>query len=172
MIEASVPLSGIVSHRVADAAIDLYTEFYALTDALSAADVPYAVCGGVAVAIHGYPRFTRDIDLLILPADERRVLDVAAQRQFIFDAGRMPMGEGDAYKWEIVRVSKIVGHDLLSLDLLLVGPDIQAVWDSRGTAAFNGRKISVVSREGLKRLKLIAGRKQDLLDLEQLGLDS
>ena len=34
--------------------IDLYTEFYALTDALSAAKVPYAVCGGVAVAIHGY----------------------------------------------------------------------------------------------------------------------
>ena len=39
---------------MSDLGIDLYTEFYALTDALSAAKVPYAVCGGVAVAIHGY----------------------------------------------------------------------------------------------------------------------
>lgn len=157
---------------MADPGIDLYTEFYAMTDALSAANVPYAVCGGVAVAIHGYPRFTRDIDLLILPEDERRVLDVAAQRQFHFEGGRLPMGEGDVCDWEIVCVSKIVGRDLLALDLLLVGPSIQSVWDSRGTAAFNGRQIPVVSREGLKRLKLMAGRKQDLLDLEQLGLES
>ena len=42
----------------------------------------------------------------------------------------------------------------------------------RQPAAFNGRQIPVVSREGLKRLKLMAGRKQDLLDLEQLGLES
>ena len=157
---------------MADSGIDLYTEFYAITDALSAANVPFAVCGGVAVAIHGYPRFTRDIDLLILPEDEQRVLDVAAQRQFLFEGGRLPMGEADVCDWEIVRVSKIVGRDLLTLDLLLVGPSIQSVWDSRGTAAFNGREIPVVSREGLKTLKLMAGRKQDLLDLEQLGLDS
>ncbi len=155
-----------------DTGIDLYTEFYALTLALSTANVPYAVCGGVAVAIHGYPRFTRDIDLLILPEDKRRALEVAEQRQFIFESGRMPMGEANVSDWEIVRVSKVAGNDLLSLDLLLVGPSIQSVWDSRGTAAFHGRQIPVVSREGLKKLKLLAGRKQDLLDIEQLGLES
>lgn len=157
---------------MAELTIDLFEEFYGLTDDLAAANVPYAVCGGVAVAIHGYPRFTKDIDMLILPEDERRVLDVAAKRQFILEGGRLPMGEGDVCDWEIVRVSKVVGRDLLTLDLLLVGPSIQTVWDSRGTAAFNGRQITVVSREGLKRLKLMAGRKQDLLDLEQLGLNT
>ena len=155
-----------------ESGIDLYTEFYALTDALTAANVPYAVCGGVAVAIHGYPRFTRDIDLLILPEDEPRVLDIAARREFLFNAGRMPMGEGEVCDWEIVRVSKIVGPDLLTLDLLLVGPSTLKVWDSRGIAAFNGRQVTVVSREGLKHLKLMAGRKQDLLDIEQLGMES
>ncbi len=154
-----------------DPGIDFYTEFYALTDALSAANVPYAVCGGVAVAIHGYPRFTRDIELLILPEDERRALDVAAQRQFVFEGGRLPMGQGIQSDWEIVRVSKVSGRDRLPLDFLLVGPSIQTVWDSRGIAVFHERQIPVVSREGLKHLKLIAGRKQDLLDLEQLGLE-
>lgn len=150
--------------------IDLYTEFYGLTDALTAAQVPFAVCGGVAVAIHGYPRFTRDIDLLILPEDEQRARAVATSLRYVFEEGRLSVGEGDITHWEIARVSKIIGSDLLMLDLLLVGPQIQSVWDSRGWAEFNGRKIPVVSREGLRTLKLIAGRKQDLLDLEQLGL--
>ncbi|MEK6261352.1 MAG: hypothetical protein AABP62_22355 [Planctomycetota bacterium] len=155
---------------MAEDRVDLYDEFYGLTDALGAAGIPYAVCGGVALSIHGYTRFTKDIDLLILPADERRTLEVAAQRRFILEGGRLPMGEGDVCDWEIVRVSKVVGRDLLTLDLLLVGPSIQGVWDGRETQVFNGRQITVVSREGLKRLKLMAGRKQDLLDLEQLGL--
>ena len=152
------------------AGIDLYTEFYGLTDALAAAQVPFAVCGGVAVAIHGSPRFTRDIDLLILPEDEERTRAVATSLQYVFEGGRLPVGEGGITNWEIARVSKVIGSDLLMLDLLVVGPQIQSVWDSRGWAEFNGRKIPVVSREGLRTLKLIAGRKQDLLDLEQLGL--
>jgi hypothetical protein len=156
---------------VADTGIDLYTEFYALTDALTAAGIPFAVCGGIAVAIFGFPRFTRDIDLLILPADEGRVLDVASKLGFTFESARMPMGSADIGNWDIVRVSKIAGEDFLTLDLLLVGSAIQSVWDNRGMSDFNGRRIPVVSREGLKQLKLMAGRKQDLLDIEQLGLD-
>ena len=83
----------------------------------------------------------------------------------------MPVGDNPASAWEIARVSKVIGKDILALDLLLVGPDIHAVWESRLVAEFNGRMISVVSREGLRTLKLISGRKQDLLDLEQLGLE-
>lgn len=36
-----------------------------MVDALQAADVPFAICGGLAVAIHGFVRATKDIDLLI-----------------------------------------------------------------------------------------------------------
>lgn len=155
-----------------DSGIDLYTEFYALSDALTAENVPYAVCGGIAVAIHGYPRFTSDIDLLILASDANRVLEIVESRGYNLYAGRMPMGDGIGSDWEIVRVSKVAGDDLLPLDLLLVGPQIQQVWDTRIMSLVNGRNIPIVSREGLKQLKLLAGRKQDLLDLEQLGLGS
>jgi hypothetical protein len=151
--------------------IDLYTEFFGLTDALTKAEILFAVCGGVAVAIHGYPRFTRDIDLLTQRSDEQRVREIAARLGFILDGGRMPVGDNPASAWEIARVSKVIGNDILALDLLLVGPDIQSVWESRLVAEFNGRMISVVSREGLRTLKRISGRKQDLIDLEQLGLE-
>ena len=151
--------------------IDLYSEFFGLTDALTTAEVLFAVCGGVAVAIHGYPRFTRDIDLLIQRSDEHRVREIADRLGFVLEGGRMPVGDNPASAWEIARVSKVIGKDILALNLWLVGPAIQTVWESRLVAEFNGRLISVVSREGLRTLKLISGRKQDLIDLEQLGLE-
>src|SRR5690606_3415455 len=48
--------------------MELVSEFERIIDALQASGVDYAVCGGVALAIHGQPRATRDIDLLLLEA--------------------------------------------------------------------------------------------------------
>ena len=45
--------------------MDLKQELFGVVGALSRADVPYALCGGMAVVLHGYPRLTRDIDLPI-----------------------------------------------------------------------------------------------------------
>jgi hypothetical protein len=53
--------------------LDLYDEFVTLVAALDGAHVPYAVCGGLAMAIHGLPRATVDVDLLV-------PMDVAATR--------------------------------------------------------------------------------------------
>ena len=47
--------------------MDLYEELLEIIDALSKAKLNYALCGRIAVAFYGYPRFTRDIDLLIRP---------------------------------------------------------------------------------------------------------
>ncbi len=151
--------------------MDLYEELYALTTGFDAASIPYAVCGGMAVAIHGHPRFTQDIDLLIHPADEQRALAVAANNKFTLEGGRLPMGDGEKSKWEIVRVSKVVGRQILTLDLMLVAEEVQLAWDDRAIVEFSGHRLSVVSRSGLKLLKQLAGRRKDLDDLEQLGLN-
>ena len=45
--------------------MDLYEEFRDLIEVLKHHGVEYAVRGGIAVAIHGYTRFTSGIDLLI-----------------------------------------------------------------------------------------------------------
>jgi hypothetical protein len=44
--------------------MDLYDELRSLVAALDRQHVDYAICGGIALALHGYPRFTKDIDLL------------------------------------------------------------------------------------------------------------
>ena len=81
------------------------------------------------------------------------------------------MGDGEDSKWEIVRVSKVVGRELLTLDLMLVAEEVQLAWDDRAVVDYAGKQISVVSRPGLKLLKQLAGRRKDQLDLEQLGLN-
>jgi hypothetical protein len=108
--------------------LDLYDEFSALIGALEVARADYAVCGGLAMAIHGFPRATIDVDLVVPPNAAERV--VACERDLGYTIPADPMSfAGGAV--EIRRVTKIDRGDLLSLDLLLVTPAIEQVWNER-----------------------------------------
>jgi len=117
------------------------------------------------VAIHGYPRATIDIDLLIRPESEDAVYAAAAPLGYAVRAKPMHFAQS-----EIRRVSKIDPADgeVLMLDLLLVTPLIDHVWETREHKMWLGREITVVSREGLVALKRARGSKQDLADIEKL----
>jgi hypothetical protein len=43
--------------------MNIKTELLSILEALDAADTSYALCGGLALAVHGHPRFTKDIEL-------------------------------------------------------------------------------------------------------------
>ena len=60
--------------------MDFFQELKDLTLALDAGEVDYALDGGVALAIHGVPRATQDIDLLVRPEDLSRLREVARAR--------------------------------------------------------------------------------------------
>ncbi len=150
--------------------MDLYDEFGAIIDALTAAGVEYAVCGGIAVAFHGHPRFTKDIDLLV-PREELTAVKAAlAPRGYTLDAGRIPFEPGTPRAREIHRVSRIEGADVFTLDLLVVPEPLSDVWESREVFEWQGRRVSLVSLEGLVRMKRWAGRPVDRADLAGLGL--
>jgi hypothetical protein len=53
--------------------MNLKDELFLIVETLDRGAVEYALCGGMAVAVHGYVRATKDIDLLIRAED----LDVA-----------------------------------------------------------------------------------------------
>lgn len=127
-------------------ALDLIAELEAVLDALEAASIEYALCGGLAVAVHGHPRATQDIDLLVRPEDVPRVLAVATSLGFNVPARKMVFRAGKPDENQMQRVSKLdpETNDLLSLDLLLVGPVHQATWDSRITL-LGGREHFVSS---------------------------
>ena len=142
----------------------LLGEFKSVTEALNVAGIEYAVCGGWAMAIHGLPRSTKDIDLLVLTDDLDRILQVV--KGLGYDVEGLPLH----FDVEIRRVSKFSTEpkQLITVDLLLVNELMKDVWDSRGRLTWDEGTTSVVSREGLIKMKLLAGRKHDLLDIEKL----
>ena len=146
---------------------DLQGEFDHVRRALSGAQIDYALCGGLAVGVHGFPRATVDIDLLIQPEDELRVYDVVGPLGFVVRAHPMDFDGGAT---RIRRVSKVDPGDgeVLMLDLLLVTPAIQGVWDTRQRFQWLGSALSVVSREGLIDLKKSRLSAIDLADIERL----
>jgi hypothetical protein len=144
--------------------ITLLDEFKSITRSLNEAGIEYAVCGGWAMAIHGQPRATMDIDLLILAEDLDRVLYVAKANGF--DVEGLPLH----FDIEIRRISKIeqVSKQLITLDLLLVTGNEQDFWNDRQKIRWREGETSVVSLESLIKMKLLAGRTQDLADIEKL----
>jgi len=136
--------------------------------ALSEARVPYALCGGLAVVLHGYPRLTRDIDVLIRPEDLAAARQAVAAVGFTIEAGLIPFDVGRPHEREVFRISKAIGAELLTLDLLLLPGFLREIWQDRESYEVEGTRIKVVSRAGLIRMKRIAGRPQDLGDIANL----
>jgi hypothetical protein len=146
----------------------LYEELRGLIDILNRERIPYALCGGIAVAIYGFVRATQDIDILVRKEDVQRISTAIEEQGFIFDAGRIPFNVGGPNQREIHRISKIIDDEVLTLDLLLVDDVYQSIWDNRKTGEWQGRPISVVSLDGLLEMKRISGRNKDLLDIDEL----
>lgn len=150
---------------------DLIATLDAVIEALNGADIAYALCGGLAVNLHGHVRATRDIDLL-LPHDQ---LDAARASLrllgFDIDAGPIPFATGTERERILYRVSRIIGAQLATIDLMIVTPVLEPAWASRVVAKWRSRDVWTVSLEGLARMKRLAGRPQDLADLDHLGLD-
>lgn len=150
----------------------IFDELLRLVDALGAAEIPYAICGGIAVAIHGYPRFTKDIDLIVLRTDTERTKAACAGVGFDLDTGIVPFASKDRPFREIYRLAKTEGAEILMLDLLLIDDPANVAWATRTEVEWRGRRVSIVSREGLCAMKRAAGRDIDVIDLRRLGYDT
>lgn len=151
-------------------ALDLIEELGTLINRLEAERIEYAVCGGLALAIHGRPRMTKDIDLLVPRSALPSAIRVAKTLGFDIPARRMVFRIGTPQENEMQRVSKLDDETgvLMPIDFLVVVPTYEEVWKSRLRAEWGGRQLTVVSVEGLATMKRLAGRPQDLADIAAL----
>lgn len=146
---------------------DIFDEFRDLIVKLNAEQIEYAVCGGWALAIHGVPRATVDIDLLVLPENFAEVWKIAVDLGY--DVEGLPVSFDDGFL-EIRRISKIdkKSKTLFTIDFLLVTEGLKEVWATRENIDFEDEKVWTVSREGLIFMKQVSGRNKDLGDIEDL----
>lgn len=147
--------------------IDIHDEFRQLIEALAAHQVEYALCGGMAMAIHERPRMTIDIDLLIPAESLDRVISIAREFGYDIRGKDLSFANGAVEKRRVSKIDPSLG-DLLSLDLLLVTPELQKVWDSRVQPDWEAVRLSVVSRAGLIAMKRLRRSGQDLDDIKLL----
>lgn len=149
--------------------MNLVDELHAIASALSAAQIPYAICGGVAVAIYGAPRMTKDIDLLVRREDVAKILEVVRPLGYAFAAIPMVFGAGTPEERHVQRVSKLDGADHLLLDLLVADGAYAGLLDDRIVVDVPDRgPLAVVSKPALVRMKRLAGRAVDFADIERL----
>lgn len=145
---------------------NLIDEFISFTETLNRKGIDYAICGW-AMAIHGLPRATLDIDVLVPSEDLSEVWAIA--KTMGYDVEGLPLHFADGAV-EIRRISKVDQESkrLFTLDFLLVTEPLQQVWKDRELVDWEDGKTWVVSKGGLITLKTISGREQDLLDIKDL----
>jgi len=144
----------------------LLEELSRLISALDENEIEYAVCGGLALTIHGFPRATFDIDILIRAESLERAYEIAAERGYDIRGLDISFKERAV---EIRRVSKIDDDgEVLSLDLLLVTPQVEDVWETKENLLWQNRNLSIVSQTGLIKMKKLAGRAKDLIDIDRI----
>ena len=127
--------------------------------------VEYVVVGGHAVAYHGYPRFTGDLDFFVRPAAENGARIIAVLRSFGFvdTADLEPT---------LVEPGKVVqiGRPPNRIDLLtgINGVSFQEALATSVVAEIDGLPVRMIGFECLLENKSASGRPKDLADLEQL----
>ncbi len=146
---------------------DIFDEFQNFIKKFNQEKIEYAVCGGWALAIHGAPRATVDIDLLILSEDLQNAWKIAKNLGYWVEGLPLSFNQGAI---EIRRLSKIDQETktLFTIDFLLVTEELKQVWKTRENIDFEDDRVWTVSREGLIFMKQLSGRHKDLGDIESL----
>jgi predicted nucleotidyltransferase len=127
-------------------------------------EVKYVVIGGIASVLHGVPRATFDLDILIeaTPQNAERLL------QALLDAG---LGTASLTSADDLLSHEItIFKDRIRLDVQTSTPGInfEQAWEHRQVMSFRGDQFFVVSREDLIRSKRAAGREIDMEDVRLL----
>lgn len=127
--------------------------------------VRYLVVGGYAVALHGYPRYTKDLDLWI----DRTPQNAASLVKALVDFGFASVGLKEA---DFLVVDQIIqlGYPPNRIDLItdLPGVDFSMCYEHKVQVDMDGVQVNFIDAENLKRNKRASGRYQDLADLENL----
>jgi len=146
--------------------MSLHPDFKDILVAFATHKVEYVIVGGYAVAFHGQPRFTKDLDLWINPTGE----NVDRTR-----AALVAFGAPDDMVSQLETAAPLdvlwMGVPPIRIDVVkgVPGGDFAQVYARRVEQRWDGVPVFVVGREDLIALKRASGRPQDLLDAEALA---
>jgi hypothetical protein len=143
----------------------LHPDFKEFIRLLNDCSVRYLVVGGYAVALHGHPRYTKDLDVWVEPdpVNIDRILD--ALKAFGF--GSLELDADDFLEPDTVIQ---LGRPPQRIDLLteLDGVVFDESYATRQEVAIEDISVSFIGLDQLRKNKKASGRHQDLADVEHL----
>jgi predicted nucleotidyltransferase len=127
----------------------------------------FLVVGGYAVAVHGHPRATKDIDVWVEPTTANAGRVYAALARFGAPVSQFEISAGDFEAYDGVLQ---LGVAPVRIDILtrIGGVEFAETWEERTEIEVEGRKVPVLGLRALIKNKRFAGRAQDLADVEAL----
>jgi hypothetical protein len=147
-------------------AMNLYDEFSAIVTAFQQKDLRFAVVGGLAMAFHDEPRFTRDIDLLVHSEDEGKLPGVMIMLGYFESAEPLRFS-----KVPIVlrRFVKAEGEEFIPVDILVgQAKHIDAIVANAVNQPWSKGKVRVATKADIIKLKRGRGSDQDKVDIRKL----
>ncbi len=148
--------------------MEIVDELLALSKVLERDHVPYAVCGGLAVTIHGRPRLTIDIDIVVPKPVMDQAIELAASVGFDMQEGWVSLPKNDLGINRLFRLTKVEGGEFITLDLLEADSDAIRLFADRVRVSIGDRQITVLSRAAIIEMKSRSTRTKDILDIEML----
>jgi len=145
----------------------LNDDFADILSALRSANVDFLVIGAHAMAFHGVPRATADLDLFVRASTHNAERLVHALRVFGAPLESHGVTASDfGVSGHVYRLG--LPPKQIDIHTSISGVSFEQAWTTRQFARLHGVEIAVPSRETLVANKRAAARGKDLVDLETL----
>jgi hypothetical protein len=145
--------------------VKLQKDLREFIELLNSHEVEYLIVGGHAVAFHGHPRYTGDIDFLVRPTDQNASRIVSVIREFGIE-------HSESLKVSLMQRDKIVqiGRPPNRIDIITSasGIDFDEAWDQAVSGNLDGLPVRFPDLRSLLKNKKASGRTKDLADVEEL----
>jgi hypothetical protein len=145
--------------------MELAPDFDEFIGLLTAHGVEFVVVGAYALAYHGAPRFTGDLDLLVRPT-----LDNAARLMTAIEAFGFPVAELDPATIVDRRRMLQLGVPPVQIHVMstISGVEWDDAWSDRAEGPLGNHTVQFLGRDTFLRNKRAAGRPKDLADIDAL----
>jgi hypothetical protein len=147
--------------------MNVFFEFHKIVQRLQAEGIEYALIGGVAVAFHAEPRFTRDIDILLRQNGLAKLTAILSEEGYFESSTPRTFKDSQS---TLHRFFKAEGEEQMIVDVLVAGDERheRIIRDALEIKSEGTGIVRIATREDLIWLKRQRNSTQDQADIERL----
>lgn len=146
--------------------MNIFEEFPKIISEIEDKDIKYALVGGVAMAFHDTPRFTKDIDILLFPEDMEKLKKILSKQGYVESTAPWTFKEVDMTLYRFIKIDE---KEHLQLDVLTANEkrSRQIIKNALEAESEQGI-IRVAKKEDLIWMKQQRNSDQDKVDIKKL----